>query len=233
LKVTNPSAGSGGGDIRRQGVTQADVDTANALVISIQNSDAFKQTLIGAHPHDAIFLATTQITVRAGDPEPPIGGAADVLLLPVNVEVTALAVPENVLNQLALHTLGTDEAGGQFIPGSVSASELGNPANVGDDGSVHTQLRISGLFARDITSGGVRDAVKGKSASDAKSTLEERYGIQDADVRLTPGWAPWLPRFGFRIDVDLKSPQQEPSQGGSILASNNGSTATVSAGTGR
>ena len=34
------------------------------------------------------------------------------------------------------------------------------------------------------------------------STLSERYGIQDADVRLS-GWAPRIPRFGFRIDVEL------------------------------
>jgi len=62
--------------------------------------------------------------------------------------------------------------------------------------------------------------VKGKSAEGAKSTLEERYGIQEAKVRVTPSWAPWVPRFGFRISVTLREPDEETRGSGAPATAN-------------
>ena len=65
---------------------------------------------------------------------------------------------------------------------------------------------MTGKFTRNLTREDIRDAVKGKSRDAAKSTLSERYGIDGAEVSVSPGWAPRVPRFGFRIEVEFRGP---------------------------
>jgi hypothetical protein len=152
-----------------------------------------------------VFLRTAETTVAYTLPEPPVGTPTEVVLLRVTVKVSALAVLAETLDQVARQVLQAEGGEGEFLPGTVTALETGARQLDTATGLIRTEVRLQGEFARGVTAAAVKDAVKGKSPEDARSTLSDRYGIQEAEVKLTPGWAPWVPRFGFRIDAELRS----------------------------
>jgi hypothetical protein len=203
LTVTNAEAAAGGVSEERLAVDAADLAALNQLVLELEKSDSLRRLILEERPHDAVFMSTAQTSVEPGKPSALVGTPTDIVLLDVKVQVTALAILEETLEKVALNVLGEGLGVGEFVSGSVSAVESGPAVFNADDNTVSTELRVSGQFARDVTRAAIRDAVKGKSSEDAKSTLVERYGIQEAEVDLSPGWAPWLPRFNSRIDVEL------------------------------
>lgn len=218
LTVTNSAVASGGTNEARPAVDAADVVSILALAEEIEVSDTVREALVKARPHDAVFLKTATTSIDLGEPYPAVGTVATVLTLDVTITITADAILETTLDELARAVLVTDEGSGTFIPGTVTAVETGASQVNPERGTVRTQLRMRGEFARDITEDGIADAVKGKSEDDARSTLAEQYGIQDTELKLTPGFAPWIPRVGFRIDVELKSrlaeEEDEPAEEG-------------------
>jgi hypothetical protein len=223
LNVTNAAAAAGGTSEPRQAVDPADVLALQSLAKALESSVSVKQGLVSARPHDAIFLGTAESKVEYGDVTPAVGTPTDIALLDVTVKLSALAVVESTLETFARTVLANYATDGEFIPGTVKAIETGARQVDTETGEIRTELRIQGELARGVTSGQLRDAVKGKTAAGAKSTLSERYGIQDADVRLS-GWAPRIPRFGFRIGVELAVREPTVSAG---LATTNGSTSTT------
>lgn len=205
LEVTNPEAASGGVSEPRPAVDPQDVVNLQTLAKALESSETIKSGLVGARPHDAVFLRTAETTVAYTLPEPPVGTPTEVVLLRVTVKVSALAVLAETLDQVARQVLQAEGGEGEFLPGTVTALETGARQLDTATGLIRTEVRLQGEFARGVTAAAVKDAVKGKSPEDARSTLSDRYGIQEAEVKLTPGWAPWVPRFGFRIDAELRS----------------------------
>jgi len=220
LTVTNPAEASGGVSEERPAVDAADIAALNQLARDLENSSYFRSIIAEERPHDAVFLRTAEVAVEPGTPSHNIGEPTDVVLLDVTVRTTAMAILQETLDEVARGVLGQGMTG-EFVPGSVVAEEAGPSTYNADDDSVTAQFRLSGLFARDVTSEDIRNAVKGKSPEKAKSILAERYGIQESDVDLSPGWAPWLPRFDFRIDVELRA-QLEEDTGGEPATEANG-----------
>lgn len=202
LKVTNAAAAAGGVSEPRQAVDPKDVTALLALADALEDSDAVRQVLLDARPHDAVFMGTASSKVEPGSPRPAVGTPSTLVLLDVHVTLSALAVLEETLDEVARQVLFLEGGDGEFVPGSVRAIETGARQLDAANATIRTDLRVQGELARNVTSDRIRSAVSGKSEEDAKSTLSERYGIEDADVRLS-GWAPRLPRFGFRIDVEL------------------------------
>ena len=214
-------------------VAPEDITTLKALVHSAQASDAVKRIVVEARPRDAVFLETASVTVVEGEPSDVVGAPAEIVFMEASLTVAALAIPQETLEAVARHVL-RDAAAGEFIPGSVTAVENGARQASADAGTLTASFDLRGEFARNLTPGNIRAAVKGKSPDSAKSTLASRYGIQRADVKVTPGWAPWLPRFTFRISVDLRSekagiPEQgSPANGASTTpAATAGATPTA------
>jgi hypothetical protein len=205
LPVTNAGVAAGGLSEPRPAVDASDIVAIRTLATDLERSETFRQLITEARPHDAVFLQTAQTTIDMGEPSAPAGTPADVLTLDVTVTVTALAVPADTLDQVARRVLREERGAGELIPGSVTAREIGARQVNNEDGSIRTALEVRGDFARDLTAEQVKDAVKGKSAERARSTLAERYSMQDAEVHQTPGWAPRLPWFAFRISVDIRS----------------------------
>jgi hypothetical protein len=204
LTASNSQAAAGGATEERPAVDAADIVAIRALAKEFEKSEAIRKAVLKARPRDAALLRTAQTTVSLGQPSAGVGSPADVLLIDVDVTVKALAIPGDALELVALKALSDKGARGEFVPGSVTAVETGASQSSSDDGTFRTELRIAAEFARNLTRESVIEAVKGKSEDEAKSILRERYGIQDAEVDLTPGWSPWLPRLGFRINVELR-----------------------------
>ena len=228
LGITNPEAASGGVSEPRPAVDPQDVVSLQTLAKALEGSEAIKRGLVEARPHDAVFLRTAETTVEYALPEPPVGTPTDVVLLRVTVKVSALAVLAETLDRLARQVLQAEGGEGEFLPGTVTALETGARQLDAATGLIRTEVRLQGEFARGVTAAAVKDAVKGKSPEDARSTLSERYGIQEAEVQLTPGWAPWVPRFGFRVEVELRShTAADPSTTNDATTTNSSSDATT------
>lgn len=213
LTVTNGAPAAGGADEQRRAVDAKDVVSIKALADELVKSDAVKTRLVVDRPHDAIFLGTAEASIETGTPEPAAGAPADLLMLEVKVTVTALAVTGDTLDALARALLVEGQGPGELVPGSVSAVETGARQVNAADGTITTELRVAGLFARGVTRDGIRDAVKGKRANAAESTLVERYGIQNPEVNVSPSWVPWVPRFGFRIGVTVRGAETPAAAG--------------------
>lgn len=209
LELTNPEPASGGTTEPRPAVDPQDVVSLQTLAKALETSESIRNGLVEARPHDAVFLRTAVSEAEYGLPEPPVGTPTDVVLLRVTVRTTALAVLAETLDQVARAVLGAESGDGEFLPGTVTAIETGARDLDPDTGLIRTEVELRGEFARGVTADAVRAAVKGKSPEDARSTLSDRYGIQDAEVKLTPGWAPWVPRFDFRLHVELRSRSAE------------------------
>ncbi len=229
IAVTNAAAAAGGANEERAAVDANDIVAINALAKGLETSDGIKATIVTARPHDAVVLRTAETTLEIGDVSAPVGTVIDLILLPVDVKVTAVAILQETLDEVARHVLQQDQGVGEFIPGSVTAAETGARQSNADDGTIRTELLVKGDFARKLTRASVADAVKGLSPQDARSTLATQYGIQDSRIDLSPGWAPWLPRFDFRIEVIFKAPATPTSTPAATPTSPATTTAALSA----
>jgi hypothetical protein len=211
VTIANGEQGVFGASEERAAVAEDDILAINTLARDLESSDTVKRLLLAARPHDAVFLGTAVATVQSSSLSATAGTPTDFLLMDVRIAVSATAVLSNTLDEVAQQVLRRGQGIGEFIPGSVVAVETGSSVVDPETGTIQTRVELRGDFASGITTDALKDAVKGKSASAARSTLRSQYGIQDADVSVSPGWAPWLPRFAFRIDVQLNSPAEETS----------------------
>ncbi|MEO9255178.1 MAG: hypothetical protein ABI305_06540, partial [Tepidiformaceae bacterium] len=224
LTVTNPAAATGGVNTDVAAVDARDVATIRQLAQDLQTSDTIKRRIISDRPHDAVFLGTATTKIDYTDPSDQTGRPSDLLLVDVDVTVQADAILQSTLDQVARNVLRGDNSVGEFIPGSVTAVETGARQVDAASGDVKTEIQVQGEFAKNLNKDNIKDAVKGKSADSARSTLKSQYGIQDSDVNVTPGWAPWLPRFNFRISVDMRSKPVTPDASTNEGTAANGST---------
>jgi hypothetical protein len=230
LTVTNALAAAGGATEERPAAAAADLLAIRALARDLATSESIKRALITARPNDAIFLRTAETVVQAGDPNLGAGAPGEILLMDVKVTVSALAVLSSTLDEIARQALVSGEGAGEVLPGSVKAVETGARRADATDGSIRTDIRVTGQFVRGLTHADVRSAVAGRSREDAASTLSTRYGIDDAKVSVSPGWAPRVPRFGFRINVQFRA--ATASHADSESNTKNGVSATATATTG-
>jgi hypothetical protein len=204
VTVTNAAAAAGGANTETPAVAAQDLVAIRNLANDLGKAQATKGRLLAARPHDAIFLGTADTSIEAGEPSAAAGEPAEVLFLQVKVTVTALAILEGTLDEVAHAVLLKGQPAGTLIPGTVTARETGARQANAEDGSIRTEILVRGQFARDVTEERLRSTVAGKSESAAKAALKERHGIADAEVKVAPGWAPRAPRFGFRITVELR-----------------------------
>jgi len=208
LLVTNESPAAGGANEDRPGVAEQDVLQLRQLAQALADAPRVRGYLVEDRPHDAVFLGTAEVEVELGDVTPPVGTPAEVVFLDVTVRVRALAVLSETLERLARDVLRLGRGEGEFIPGSISAEETGARQFDPESETVTTEIVIRGEFASGITASEVRDAVKGKRPETVPALLRDRYGIDESEVRLFPGFAPWLPRFDFRVSVEFQSPRE-------------------------
>jgi len=212
LRVTNAAAAAGGAEEVRQAISSEDVVRMQQMINALEDSLTLRKSIIADRPYDAVFLSTAETEIDAPVISAMTGEITDLMTVDVKVIISARAILAETLDSVARAVLATGDNEGEFIPGSVTAVTTG-PAQFDDEtGAITTDLIVSGEFARDVSSEQLRDAVKGKSPDGARSILAERYGIDDAEIELSPSWAPWLPRFGSRITVELRSRPPEPPE---------------------
>ncbi len=199
--VTNPAGAAGGESELRPAVSLVDMISAVEQATALAAAESIRGRLAAARPGHLVIDDSVTVTVLPRPANVGIGSAADFLLLEVDLLFEGLAVPEESLLQLAEAVLAKD--GRIVLAGTVTVEQIERVVKTEDSG-MFALVRISGQVVPSVDPEGVKSAVKGKRPSSAEETLFERYRMEDVDVRLTPGWAPFVPRFGWRIDVDVR-----------------------------
>ena len=210
LEATNQEAASGGADEPRRAVAPADIAALEALATEIAEGPPPASLLTGARPDHGIIVRSAIVTVTLGEPSAAPGTAADAVFMQVQTTIEALAIAPDVLETLARSLLAAPGGAGELIPGTVVGIETGSRQIDHPDGSFTSEFRITAEFPRGPSPEEVEDAVGGRSSEAAVAELGTRYALDDVEIDLTPGWAPRLPRFGFRIDIEFGSRAFEP-----------------------
>ncbi len=214
LDVTNPEAASGGADGDARAVAAADLRALEALAEDLAGDVSLAALLAEARPGHAVIARSVAATVDLGAPSAAEGEAAAAVFAEARVAVRALAIPPAALEALARSVLDAPEGLGPLVPGTVVAVETGRAQRDHADGSRTSELRLSAAFPDAPTPAEVEDAVRGRRIGSAEAELRSRYGSDDVEIGLSPGWAPWLPRFGARIDVVYAVRPPEPAPDG-------------------
>ena len=188
----------------------ADIRALESLAGDVGEGPPPGALLTNARPGYGIILRSATVTVELGEPSARAGAAADVVFMEVRTTFEALAIAPEVLDTLARALLAAPGGPGELVPGTVLGVETGNLQVDHPDGSFTGELRVSAEFPLGPSPAEVEDAVGGRSPSAAEAELATRYGIDDVEIDLTPGWAPRLPRFGFRLDIQFASRAFEP-----------------------
>ncbi len=145
-----------------------------------------------------------------------IGDTTDTLGGSMEIATTGLAYSNDDFNQLVLALWGQDVPRGFK---QVSDPKMDAPAVINAEGQHMTlRVKVSGLLQRDIDTGAVTAAVRGRRASDAQKALDTMGGFsKPADISFWPGWASQALRVQVKSVAEVPSAQQ---QGGTSQASN-------------
>jgi hypothetical protein len=202
LEVANPAAASGGTTVEIPAASGADHKAVLELAQRLKESSEFRRAVVAAHPGQLVLLSTAEATVEPGTPFPAPGEPATTVFLRVRVSVSARAVEGADL--VAHWQSQSSRPPAPLMAGSLEAAEIEGESIVGER-FVLVRARLSGLVAEQVDPADVVNAVKAERPSSAESTLRSRYRIDDVRVELTPAWAPLVPWFESRIDVDFRS----------------------------
>lgn len=156
---------------------------------------------------DTIFPETAQIQVVSVVPKQKAGDPGSFLTVTYRGTVSMLAASNDDLRQLFTSLLRAQVRSDQeFIGSSFKLSVLAaGPYDKGAD-KLLAQLQAQVAVTQDVDSVALARAIEGKTRRDATTYLDRQVApVQRPEVKVTPGWAPWLPRTTKHIHVDLRA----------------------------
>ena len=228
LKVTNPTATSGGTHQEFPRVTQQDVDAA-MTALGTQLNEAFQTKLADpsvAPPGSTLFPATAVLgqPTPTVDPATLVGQEVQTFDLGATATGTALAVDTSAVKSLAESQLTSEvEQGHELVPGSVAIT-VGDGSPAGQ--TVRFPVTASAEQIAILDADALKAMILGKSVKEARSILAP-FGT--VDVSVWPDWMGTIPSFGSRVTVtvDGAGAARSPSPSPSRLPSSSGRTVRV------
>jgi hypothetical protein len=205
LKVTNPTATSGGTRQEFTRITQADVDGAMAALGTSLNV-AFTEALASpslASGGATVFPATGVLgkTTPTLDPTTLVGQeipSFDLGLSASGTVVTADTTPVDAIADTQLRA--TVKPDHQLVAGSVDIT-VGGAVIAGQ--TVTFPVSATAKQVAVLNPGTLKAMVLGKSLADAKAILST-YG--DVQVSVSPNWTGSVPSFDSRVDLTVVQP---------------------------
>jgi len=154
----------------------------------------------------------TKANVKAGE-------ATDLLEVTASGQVTMLSADKSVLRTVLEQSLPNKlDKNTSFIPDTFAATVLSAGAFDKTNNRLSVRVKLSEGVSRAVNVAVLRKALAGKNRHDAQQTVVENVDQSaPARIKVEPGWAPWLPRFTSRIDVNVR-PAPTPQPAGSPAA---------------
>jgi hypothetical protein len=140
-----------------------------------------------------------------------------VVLVTASGQVTMLSADNDALRQAILEpSLKTKVDRSQmFVPSTFAAVIVSSGNFDKTNNRLQAQLKLSDGVTRAFNVTALRSALSGKSKRDAQQAIIDRVDqSKPAQIKISPGWAPWLPRFTNRITVEVRQPSSDQSAGG-------------------
>lgn len=200
--VSNPAATSGGETKKIPIVKAEDYSsaTAKANVDRALADEANAQKLrwkAQLTPDAVVYVGTPALTSQ-GSLADAVGKEVATFDVPVSATVLGFAVAGDQPTKAAVERYRT-----QATPGNVldeRTAQFSAVATVADNG-VTWRVSASGQQTPQLDAARVRDALAGRSVTEARALLEGQ-GLRVTDLRVTPSWWPRLPLLGLRIAVN-------------------------------
>jgi hypothetical protein len=209
LTVTNEQPATGGTERVAQAVTQSDVDGARlALRAALEVPEVREQIATGAVGEGA-FDDLIQVDILNVTFEPEVGEASPYVFLFSQLAISGLVVDEDALLDLATLVLQQGPEG-EVLVVLEDTVEVRNLELISFDieaGVLTFDMTAAGRVAQGVDEEAIEDAIKGKSEGDAEAEVNRQVlGERSAQVEISPDFFPWVPRFGFRIEVEVAPP---------------------------
>ena len=203
VAVTNPDPTEGGTDRVMAAPSDADRQRLHDVLISQLKDQAQAQLGESIGAKDLALAGTLkmgQILEETYDPAP--GNPGSLLRLTMRIEFSAQYIKADDLTRLAEATL--DAAKPQdFLPVSETMGyRLKGTPTIDGSGASHFELQIERTLLQDINLARASALVRGKSPGSAAEALDASLPLAKApEIKLSPGWWPWMPLVPFRITV--------------------------------
>lgn len=156
---------------------------------------------------ETLFPESAQVQVLSVDPKQKAGDAASFLEVTVRGSVSMLAASNDDLHSVFTTLLRSGVPSNQmFVDSSFQLSVLAaGPYDKGTDklpANVQAQVHVT----RALDEPALTHQIEGESKRDAANTLDSALApIQHPIVKLSPSWAPWVPRVQKHIHLDLRA----------------------------
>jgi len=201
LRVSNPTATSGGTVENVATVTQADKDRLlNELLAQLQQQ-AYEELAKNLRQGEYIPPETVQTYILATTYDRFAGEHADELGLQLQLLARGLAVDMDGARDLAERSLRESAPQDKFLLEETIRTGEPHFTLFGDE-FVNFSLTASGEVIDPISAGDVRAVLTGAPAEQAAQLLEENFDLaKPPEIELTPPWLDRLPTLPFRIIV--------------------------------
>jgi hypothetical protein len=207
--VTNEEDAIGGSQTSARAVTQADVDGARlALRAALDLPEVRQQIAVGAVGEGA-FDDLIQVDILNVSFQPEVGEASPYVFLFSQLSISGVIVDEEALIELARAVLARGPEGETLVvlEDTVEVRNLQLISADIESGILTFDMTAAGRVAQGVDEASIEGAIMGKSEADAQTEVNRRVlGERSAEVSISPGFFPWVPRFGFRIDIEVAPP---------------------------
>jgi len=189
-------------------VTDDDVKQATNLaqqVLLLQG----EKLLQDRYKTETLFNQTATLNAFDSQADHQAGDAAPLVQVTASGQVTLLSADNDTLRQALLEPSLKDkiDASQMFVPSTFQVTVLSSGDYDKENNKLSAQVKLSEGVTRSFSVAGLRKALAGKSKRDAQQAIIDRVDqSKPAQIKLTPSWAPWLPRFTNRITVNVTRP---------------------------
>jgi hypothetical protein len=199
LRAINTTPASGGSEMQRGVVTQADLEGLQTKL----SEDLQRQAMVGltaaAGPNRMLAIASMQIAIDpASIPDTAIGSPADSFGQTLHAVASGYVFSRADLTAAAKYILQSGLQAGEQLADSTLMFQV-EPADANG-----WTLKAEGRAFTAPDSQAVLMALRLQSVREAQTLLREKFGAAGAPaIQLNPAWLPCLPLFPFRMRIEI------------------------------
>jgi hypothetical protein len=213
--ITLPVSGSAiqdqtaGDPIRVPAIDSDDITKAKGIASAVLASEASSALGRQYGPEWRFFPETAVVDKVTVETDRPAGAKAPVFAVTYRGSVSMMGARNGDIRALLGSQLQKgDEPNSKLVESSVHLTIVkSGPFDASAD-RLPVVVHMDASMAPDLNLDSVRRAVEGKSRRQAIAIAEQSTtAMHPPLLRLAPNWAPWLPRIGSRISIEVAAAQ--------------------------
>jgi hypothetical protein len=203
LSVLNEEPTSGGSDKEVKFVTVEDQDRLRKKMIEMARKEGLIQFSDAKKSLEHIYSETVRASLVEERFEQSVDQVSEWLEMRARASVTGLAFDLRDVNARVSRQLAGEERGDAELIGDSLKVELLDAYDWGDDW-VSFHLFAQGKVTPVLDAPAIKRELAGMTREEAENYLAESLQLAEwPEVRLEPGWVKTLPRFSWRVNVQI------------------------------